>query len=1605
MRRDQTFKTPTIAGASDLTIIAPIKKGLVPALDAITYKTRVKRVLKLLQQGRTSAHEYEIGRVLSDAVERVGKIHSIRIAIIEPEDKLLLSVTFDGAWESYIRVIWQKVSRLLDLIFCNTEGYVLGWESTFDEWCAWLRSAQMETPFLYSQPNLTNTDTHYLRSFERIHRRFPDAEQAEIESLKFKSTTPEQNAQEIWVSGQDSNEISQVKDEPFLPITRAYRQSLRTLIALYKMSDVYLPTLGDGEILYRAAQELLTDLIHASKNNELAFDNFTEAAEKYYSDAYTWFFSTKYAFSRSIPSAHENEIDLITHKTNIQGGILKTYTNTTIGCIVLIAFNHNAGANKFLKKFAATSIDQQENFVSEFISHNISVTVEGLRYIGWSDEEIGELPEEFVQGMDKRQGVLGDLHINHPRRWSLPAANWLKGTEAGDESDAKLPRIQLSTVHVVVDFRANFPDISDPLEAKKKLFQVIKQQLPENLVTPLSLQWMVRQSVKGQPEKEHSVEHFGFRDADTNPTFTKPDTDSTYKNQVHLGEALLGYANMADFDPANGAKSQRAKAFLRNGSFLVVRKLRQNVNALNLSVSEAANKYGVSENLILSKMMGRQVSSATDSIGRDIGGQPLIGKLPATDNLFDFTGDETGTACPFQSHIRRANPREIIDSSEIPGQRVPRIIRRGMTYGSSFDKRNPDDQDRGLMFFAYNASIGEQFEVVQRWISGGNSTGVSSDQSDPFLGVAHPGRPRVYKFLHKDKSTCELKPISINLDGSTDMHQEPTPLVRLDWGMYFFTPSIPALTAMTQLAEKTASNKTVTVEWSADRGKKIIEDLLDKQKHVSKSEAILLWKEALEDPDAASDFKSASIWAAIRQCYGGVLETAYGVLVASQVLADQVLVNANQYLSAEEYLPRMRDSFGELYLGVDPGRKDQRYESEALKINNIIQSLANDFGNVQAESARLTHEAIYSYVKYAQENSANESKWQITIDIRDLIEHVIAHFCEEWFGLSDINEHFEKGGIDWASPLKNTKARYPGHFMAPSRYVFQPHPSDVVKKVAQDHGQLLRQAMKNYLSDPNPEIKAKLNKPVVTAILGQDLGTDYHVSTLLGLMMGFVPTTDGMMRRIAHEWLREGTLWSLRGKFEKADPNYSQEFMSKLLEAFRLRAAPELLWRTAKTDHQLGSGEHRVDIKKGQLVVLGQISVTHLGIENNDIHSYIYAFGDNNKHSAGKPQHSCPGRNPAMAVISGFLEGLISYNKYAVRTGTSSLTFNIYDEKEVIKHYFDYQILQTDYLEKYIFPNSFNIFAIGDSWVHQDSLSLTPWKLYNFTLLFPKPRETFYSSDPYFPDDDTHKKVTYSGDGSDSESLPVFNYSGFRFVEIIDRLINRKYLDNRIQKLQSKNRKVNLVLFSCGGNDLTYSKGENGKKDPKNTILFKILKPNATNVDSAFNKNEYDNFFNYIKRQYITVLSTILKNIDAPIFINTYDYPIPDGSNLIPFKKSKLFSVFDILNINYSIATGIMRKLINDLHEALIFVINDTFNESDKSRIYAIDFRGKLEKQAGFEIPQSDIEFKNRDGYKRYWLDEMHPTAEGYQILTAKLLEEIEKAGIIQLKQGTGTHS
>jgi hypothetical protein len=209
--------------------------------------------------------------------------------------------------------------------------------------------------------------------------------------------------------------------------------------------------------------------------------------------------------------------------------------------------------------------------------------------------------------------------------------------------------------------------------------------------------------------------------------------------------------------------------WLRDGSFLVVRKVRQHVRALKTW----AEKRGGDE--LLARMMGR-----------DAKGTPLA---PHTGdpslNDFNYSKDEQGDACPVQSHIRRANPR-VFEHERPP----PRIMRRGMSFGPRYDPEEPEEPepDRGLMFMSYQASIAEQYEVVQRWLNGGNSTGIASAQNDPLTGVGRPGDPRTFRWYDGNK----VVRVPLDLDKGNRF-------VGLDWLLYLFAPSVATIGRIARL--------------------------------------------------------------------------------------------------------------------------------------------------------------------------------------------------------------------------------------------------------------------------------------------------------------------------------------------------------------------------------------------------------------------------------------------------------------------------------------------------------------------------------------------------------------------------------------------------------------------------------------------------------------------------------------------------------------------------------------------------------------------------------------------------------------------------------------
>ena len=268
-----------------------------------------------------------------------------------------------------------------------------------------------------------------------------------------------------------------------------------------------------------------------------------------------------------------------------------------------------------------------------------------LRVAGLTDDEVRALPDEFVQGMERRAGLLGDLRINHPRRWRLPALNWHHGVNAPDiGEDDPAPRIDLSAVHAVVQIRLRAAKTDAAASRAQLMAEMQKLVANSPGVKPLSLQWMQRL----RNEKGDVKEHFGFLDGTSNPVLKKSEAGERYSNHVNLGEILCGYPNLADNSGGYEDAPDFIRSLLQDGSFLVLRKLRQDVEAFDKALEAAqaqasAAGHALTREDFMAKMMGRWPD------GHPKAGEPLAVVLNSNrlSNDFHFETDKDGALCPF----------------------------------------------------------------------------------------------------------------------------------------------------------------------------------------------------------------------------------------------------------------------------------------------------------------------------------------------------------------------------------------------------------------------------------------------------------------------------------------------------------------------------------------------------------------------------------------------------------------------------------------------------------------------------------------------------------------------------------------------------------------------------------------------------------------------------------------------------------------------------------------------------------------------------------------------------------------------------------------------
>jgi Dyp-type peroxidase family len=255
------------------------------------------------------------------------------------------------------------------------------------------------------------------------------------------------------------------------------------------------------------------------------------------------------------------------------------------------------------------------------------------------------------------------------------------------------------------------------------------------------LELVHEQDAHALPEER---DHFGFQDGFSQPAVVGAVTgprvgEGTLTRwrrwrRLALGEFVLGNRDEGGRLPAAPLGPLGDVA-----TFVVVRKLAQDVAAFRRYTNAEAARLGRDPAWLAAKMVGRWPNGSSlarhpHAPGPSAGGDPDASR-------FSYGEDPGGRACPLGSHVRRANPRDALGWQGRLTQRH-RIIRRGMRYGPPLPPGSTADDGvkRGLMFVAYQAAIERQFEFIQsQWLGDGNALRLGTDRDPIAAPEGSPG--------------------------------------------------------------------------------------------------------------------------------------------------------------------------------------------------------------------------------------------------------------------------------------------------------------------------------------------------------------------------------------------------------------------------------------------------------------------------------------------------------------------------------------------------------------------------------------------------------------------------------------------------------------------------------------------------------------------------------------------------------------------------------------------------------------------------------------------------------------------------------------------------
>jgi deferrochelatase/peroxidase EfeB len=500
--------------------------------------------------------------------------------------------------------------------------------------------------------------------------------------------------------------------------------------------------------------------------------------------------------------------------SDVQGLVRFGFGKMTEACYLLLTIRNPIAARAWIGQTQfTTAVEMSPPPVTAL---QIAFTRQGLERLGVPTEVMAGFSSEFLEGMaggQNRSRRLGDSGANAPESWEWGAAT-------------------------------NVPDLVLMLFAGPGKLDAWEQSVKRGLWAE-GFAEMRRLSTSNLDGREP----FGFIDGISQPVVdwsqsrhpSRNADQLAYGNVVCLGEFLLGYLNEYGLytdrplvDPKTGLGGELPDADDRpgikdlgkNGTYLVIRQLDQDVRGFWRYMEQASKPFHTSGYEIAEAMVGRRLQDGAPLAGLSSTRIPGVGDTGndaqrARDtklNQFVYAADPEGVQCPVGAHVRRGNPR----TPDLPGNpdglishavhllgfgdsdpredlvasvRFHRLLRRGREYGpnltpeDALQEEPQNDPERGLHFVAINANIERQFEFVQNaWIARTKFDGLT-EESDPLLGNREPvdGCPfaDAFSIPHRDKVRSRVLGLPR--------------FVTVRGGAYFFLPGIRALRFLSTL--------------------------------------------------------------------------------------------------------------------------------------------------------------------------------------------------------------------------------------------------------------------------------------------------------------------------------------------------------------------------------------------------------------------------------------------------------------------------------------------------------------------------------------------------------------------------------------------------------------------------------------------------------------------------------------------------------------------------------------------------------------------------------------------------------------------------------------